>query len=70
MNELPETYVKSALYGKFYFLNDSILMSCPIKADGKPDVESITPVDMSALDDDDEYDNVWNISITLEEIAE
>lgn len=78
MEELPETYVKSALYGRFYFLNDesyvqqaihySRLLSCPIKADGKPDLESIAPVDMSDLDDTD-YDNIWNISMTLEEIA-
>jgi len=69
MKELPETYVKSALYGNYYFLNDSMLMSCPFKTDGKPNLESIDLVDMSELDEHD-YDNIWNIGITLEDIAE
>lgn len=69
MNELPETYIKSALYGNYYFLIDSMLMSCPINKDGMADTTSIGPVDMSTLDDFD-YDNVWEIGITLENIAE
>jgi len=69
MKELPETYIKSALYGNYYFLNDSMLSYCPMKTNGEPDVESIDLVDMSVLDDTD-YDNVWSIAITLEDIAE
>jgi len=69
MKEIPETYIKAALYGSYYFLKDHMLMSCPIKADGEPDVESIGPVDMSNLDDD-AYDHIWNIGITLEDVEE
>lgn len=66
----PETFLRCALHGQAYWIEDDYLQACPLSHSGEILWDQAGEIQMSNIDDDDRFDELATIIDALQMIQQ